>query len=192
MQIQSLSTSPNTNPAYVRGKNDFDPTAQGNQSYKRDENAQKSDNTKLSSESTRAQASAKELQAALERTAETESVEKIESKKEASSELAHPTRITYGLRVLELMSDEEYQAFLWASEGMSEVEKMRMAQGLYRFTEFYQGKNQQESSPIDIQKLNAQKAFGVEETMMQNFINRYKNAYDRLLETQHLQSLSMA
>lgn len=88
-------------------------------------------------------------------------------------------RITYGLRVIELMSDQEYQAFLWASEGMSEAEKIMMAQSLYRFTPFYQGKTQE--APSDMQTKNAQKAFGVAPSMVEDFIQRYKNAYEKVL-----------
>ena len=46
-------------------------------------------------------------------------------------------RETFGLEILEKMSDKEYQVFLRASEGMSEVEKMAAAQALYVFTESY-------------------------------------------------------
>lgn len=99
----------------------------------------------------------------------------------------HKNRITYGLKVLELMSDEEYKAFLWASEGMSEMEKMLMAQSLYRFTEFYQGKDSKnmEQSGSNTQKIQAQRAFGVEQKNIDDFINRYKNAYDKVLESQY-------
>lgn len=94
-------------------------------------------------------------------------------------------RITYGLKVIELMSDEEYRAFLWATEGMSETEKMLLAQSLYRFTAFYQGKEDKHSeSTPDIHKINAQKAFGVEHSMVQDFIQRYKNAYEKVLSIQ--------
>lgn len=188
MQIQSLSPNQPTNQSYVRGKNDFDPTTSHNQSYKRDDNAQGTNTT-----SSQTQESVNTAQTQLEQPTKIESTQSINNtdKDSKPQELEHSTRITYGLKVLELMSDEEYQAFLWASEGMSEVEKMRMAQGLYRFAEFYRGKNQQDNAPIDIQKLNAQKAFGIEETMMQEFINRYKNAYDRLLEMRDFQNLAL-
>ena len=83
------------------------------------------------------------------------------------------------------MSDEEYRAFLWATEGMSETEKMLLAQSLYRFTAFYQGKEDKHSeSTPDIHKINAQKAFGVEHSMVQDFIQRYKNAYEKVLSIQ--------
>lgn len=91
----------------------------------------------------------------------------------------HPNRVTYGLKVIELMSDQEYQAFLWASEGMSEAEKIMMAQSLYRFTSFYQGKPQE--MPSDVQTRNAQKAFGVDPSIMDDFVQRYKNAYEKIL-----------
>ena len=97
----------------------------------------------------------------------------------------HKDRITYGLKVLELMSEEEYQAFLWATQDLSESEKILMAQSLYRFTSFYQGKNfEQGNKETDIQKLNAHRAFGVEHSMMEDFIQRYKNAYSRLMQSQ--------
>lgn len=89
----------------------------------------------------------------------------------------HTARITYGLKVLELMSDEEYRAFLWASKDLSESQKMLMAQSLYRFTDFYKGKIDAKQEEQDSLKLNAQKAFGIESSMTNEFINRYKNAY---------------
>lgn len=91
-------------------------------------------------------------------------------------------RITYGLKVLELMSDEEYQAFLWATQDLSESEKILLAQSLYRFTTFYQGKLKH-THEISRDKLNAHRAFGVEQSMIDDFIQRYKNAYDKLLHS---------
>jgi len=44
-------------------------------------------------------------------------------------------RETYGLVVLELMNDEEYQAFERATVGMTKGEKMIAAQSLYRLSE---------------------------------------------------------
>ncbi|WP_295698936.1 hypothetical protein [Helicobacter mastomyrinus] len=93
-------------------------------------------------------------------------------------------RITYGLKVIELMSDAEYQAFLWATQDLSESEKILMAQSLYRFTAFYQGKDSKQQENIDIHKLNAQRAFGVEHSMIDDFIQRYKNAYDKFMLSQ--------
>ncbi len=84
------------------------------------------------------------------------------------------------------MSEEEYQAFLWATQDLSESEKILMAQSLYRFTAFYQGKDlsqrTQNQEEIDADKLNAHRAFGVESSMIDNFIQRYKNAYNKLLQ----------
>lgn len=99
-----------------------------------------------------------------------------EEKAKTESPQEHKNRITYGLRVLELMSDEEYRAFLWATEGMDDSEKLLMAQSLYRFTDFYQGKTQQDV-PIDLQMRYAYRAFGIENAMIEDFIERYKNAY---------------
>ena len=96
----------------------------------------------------------------------------------------HKNRITYGLKVIELMSEEEYQAFLWATQDLSESEKILMAQSLYRFTAFYQGKDSKQQENIDIHKLNAQRAFGVEHSMIDDFIQRYKNAYDKFMLSQ--------
>lgn len=117
-------------------------------------------------------------------TQETQRLEEEKNKKEKIQELeGHKNRITYGLKVLELMSDDEYRAFLWASEGMSDSEKMLMAQSLYRFTSFYQGKHDEHKEPLDNQTLDAQKAFGVESSITRDFINRYKNAYERVIQT---------
>ena len=59
-----------------------------------------------------------------------------------------------------------------------------MAQSLYRFTAFYQGKDSADDTQLDVQKLNAHKAFGVEHSMIEDFIQRYKNAYGKLMQTQ--------
>lgn len=72
-------------------------------------------------------------------------IEQITSAKKSqesaeSSVLAPKTRQTFGLGILEQMSDEEYEIFERASAGMSEVEKMAAAQTLYVFTESYQAK----------------------------------------------------
>lgn len=112
----------------------------------------------------------------------------LEAKQKKIEELeGHKDRITYGLKVLELMSDEEYRAFLWASEGMSDSEKMLMAQSLYRFTDFYQGRGDKHRGDmnLDLQNTHAHRAFGVEQRNIDDFINRYKNAYDKVLESQH-------
>ncbi|OBV28495.1 hypothetical protein BKN38_03380 [Helicobacter sp. CLO-3] len=72
-------------------------------------------------------------------------IEQITSTKKSqesteSATLAPKTRQTFGLGILEQMSDEEYEIFERASAGMSEVEKMAAAQTLYVFTESYQAK----------------------------------------------------
>ncbi|WP_317371793.1 hypothetical protein [Helicobacter canis] len=56
---------------------------------------------------------------------------------ESTQQSTPRARETFGLEILEKMSDKEYQVFLRASEGMSEVEKMAAAQALYVFTESY-------------------------------------------------------
>lgn len=74
-------------------------------------------------------------------------------------------RQTYGLLVLELMSDTEYQAFQRATAGMSESEKMMAAQSLYSLNNFYNGGNKNKTQ-------NAYNSFN-----SQDFIARYKNAF---------------
>ena len=76
-------------------------------------------------------------------------------------------RQTYGLLVLELMSEPEYQAFQRATAGMSEGEKIIAAQSLYSLTSFYSGK-------IADKNQNYQNAMGVNDM---DFIARYKNAF---------------
>ncbi|MGI0406040.1 hypothetical protein ACRE1S_01235 [Helicobacter himalayensis] len=87
-------------------------------------------------------------------------------------------RITYGLQILERMSDEEYRAFLRASEGLSEDEKMIMAQSLYRFTDFYQGRKEIDSAHRALQ--DKYKAFGVDNEKVEQQITRYKNALTQI------------
>lgn len=73
-------------------------------------------------------------------------------------------RQTYGLLVLELMSDPEYKAFQRATAGMSESEKMLAAQSLYSLTSFYSGKIQDK----------IQNSYNFKN---HDFITRYKNAF---------------
>lgn len=73
-------------------------------------------------------------------------------------------RQTYGLLVLELMSDPEYKAFQRATAGMSESEKMLAAQSLYSLTSFYSGKIQNK----------IQNSYNFKN---HDFIARYKNAF---------------
>ena len=42
-----------------------------------------------------------------------------------------------------------------------------------------------EQNGLDNQKIQAQRAFGVEQKNIDDFINRYKNAYDKVLESQY-------
>ncbi|MGX2984567.1 hypothetical protein ACWIWK_03690 [Helicobacter sp. 23-1048] len=87
----------------------------------------------------------------------------------------HFGRITYGLALIEQMSDNEYRAFLRATEGLSDSEKITMAQSLYRFTDLYQGREESiNQDPILQEKY---KAFGVSDKEITSFLNRYKNAY---------------
>nr|WP_233707198.1 hypothetical protein [Helicobacter bizzozeronii] len=95
-------------------------------------------------------------------------------------------RETYGFLVLELMSDNEYQAFLRATAGMNENEKRLAAQSLYSLTSFYGGQIQEDKQTqekIDglraLQETQVRKAFGVDN----NFVNRYKNAYNQAYQT---------
>lgn len=88
-------------------------------------------------------------------------------------------RETYGLLVLELMSNDEYNAFKRATAGMSEGQKMLAAQSLYSLTNFYNGKfnslDKQDMS--NSHEKNAQKAFGIQAQNLNNFLERFKNAY---------------
>lgn len=89
-------------------------------------------------------------------------------------------RETYGLLVLELMSNDEYDAFKRATAGMSEGEKMLAAQSLYSLTNFYNGKYNSSENPksnTNPYEKNAQKAFGIQTQNLNNFLDRYKNAY---------------
>lgn len=83
------------------------------------------------------------------------------------------SRQTYGLLVLELMSDPEYQAFQRATAGMSESDKIIAAQSLYSLTSFYGGKIQEEREEKTLP--NPIKAYPSAHN--QDFINRYKNAF---------------
>lgn len=103
-----------------------------------------------------------------------------------TDENLHPNRITYGLKILELMSDEEYRAFVFASQGLSESQKMLMAQGLYRFTDLYQGRKDMESAQIDATTQHQLKAFGVQNSQIESFIKRYKNAYEQIIQGDYL------
>lgn len=106
------------------------------------------------------------------------------SKKPQLNEPLMPnTRTTYGLKIIEQMSENEYQAFLWATDGMSDTQKIFAAQSLYRFTPFYQGKEQKDIADTNNgASIEARRALGIEQGMIEDFVNRYKNAYDRVLQ----------
>lgn len=96
--------------------------------------------------------------------------QKINPKKissEIQKEIDHKEneRQTYGLLVLELMSDSEYKAFQRATAGMNESEKMIAAQSLYSLTSFYNGKIQEKNQGFYNTIKNS------------DFINKYKNAF---------------
>ncbi len=183
VQIHNLNHTPQTpiNTSYARNKDNF--SINNNESYAMDSKSQKDESKKSATTNIEAQNVGENSTQEVSKTQPNElepNAQKIENLE------GHKNRITYGLKVLELMSDEEYKAFLWASEGMSEMEKMLMAQSLYRFTEFYQGKDSNNMEQgLDNQKIQAQRAFGVEQKNIDDFINRYKNAYDKVLESQY-------
>lgn len=77
-------------------------------------------------------------------------------------------RETYGLTILELMSDDEYRAFLRATSSMTESQKIMAAQSLYRLSELYQGKQTPQSSSTN-------------PYLDESFISIYKNAYQSIL-----------
>ncbi|BEG56400.1 hypothetical protein NHP21005_00880 [Helicobacter sp. NHP21005] len=98
-------------------------------------------------------------------------------------------RETYGFLVLELMSDNEYDAFLRATAGMNENEKRLAAQSLYSLTSFYGGQIQEDKQArekIDglkaLQEMQAKRAFGINN----DFVQRYKNAYNQIYQTMDL------
>ncbi|MWV62375.1 hypothetical protein DCO58_04555 [Helicobacter saguini] len=112
-------------------------------------------------------------------------------------------RQTYGLAILELMSDQEYQAWLRATAGMTETEKMLAVQKLYPLADIDRIKSAKAeamekisrsanlSSPessesgyiINANKLNGMRVFSADS----NFIQRYKNAYDSIEQAMQLQ-----
>ncbi|WP_180674088.1 hypothetical protein [Helicobacter sp. 13S00477-4] len=110
--------------------------------------------------------------------------EKIpQNSKEMNTEIPNPfpeKRETYGFLVLELMSDDEYEAFQRATAGMNEGDKMLAAQSLYSLTSFYNGKFTQDDKLKDENpyEKNAQKAFGID--AQNNFLQKYKNAYNAI------------
>lgn len=80
-------------------------------------------------------------------------------------------RQTYGLSVIEKMSDDEYQAFLRATAEMSESEKILAAQSLYRLNDL---KNQANYNPYR----SAQND--------RDFQKIFHNAYQSILQTKNV------
>lgn len=108
-------------------------------------------------------------------------------------------RQTYGLAILELMSDQEYQAWLRATAGMTETEKILAVQKLYPLADIEKLKNSKnlpqeekkifsdsmqdkdrkattEPFIINANKLNGIRVFNSNT----DFIQRYKNAFENL------------
>ncbi len=108
-------------------------------------------------------------------------------------------RQTYGLAILELMSDQEYQAWLRATAGMTETEKMLAVQKLYPLADIEKLKNSKDLHPeekkifadsmqnetkhistepfiINANRLNGMRVFNAHT----DFIQRYKNAFENL------------
>lgn len=79
-------------------------------------------------------------------------------------------RQTYGLSVIEKMSDDEYHAFLRATAEMTESEKIMAAQSLYRLEQLKEGRNiQANNNPYNQSKYT------------QNFLQIFQNAYSEVL-----------
>lgn len=78
-------------------------------------------------------------------------------------------RQTYGLAVIEKMSDDEYHAFLRATAEMTESEKIIAAQSLYRLNELKEGKALANKNPYNQSKTT------------QNFLQIYQNAYSEVI-----------
>ena len=92
------------------------------------------------------------------------------------------SRETYGLLVLENMSDPEYKAFERATVGMNQSEKMRAAQALYMLNPvggiaaIDQLNLNDFSQTISANFRQAQKAFGGLASDGYGFLGKYKNA----------------
>ncbi|WP_051420617.1 hypothetical protein [Helicobacter pametensis] len=73
--------------------------------------------------------------------------------------LGEVARQTYGLSVLENMSDDEYRAFLRATAEMTESEKIFAAQSLYRLNEVYESRFEKNKNPYQANNQDFLKAF---------------------------------
>lgn len=84
-------------------------------------------------------------------------------------------RQTYGLKVIEKMTDDEYHAFVRATAEMTESEKIIAAQSLYRLSEIKEGKEFHTNKNPYQQSQN-----------IQNFLQIYQNAYSEILAQKQL------
>ena len=105
-------------------------------------------------------------------------------------------RQTYGLAILELMSDQEYQAWLRATAGMTETEKILAVQKLYPLADIERLKSAKTKIHIEDNKthtqshvdtqtkpyiINANKLHGIRMfNTNADFVQRYKNAFENL------------
>ena len=99
-------------------------------------------------------------------------------------------RQTYGFAILELMSEKEYQAWLRATAGMSDTEKIAAAHRLYPLADMEKlrpgkpvEKLPSESSNQDAQKspfvISGNRTNGLAtRAVAADFVQRYKNAFD--------------
>lgn len=93
-------------------------------------------------------------------------------------------RETYGLAILDLMSDDEYRAWQKATDGMNESDKILAVQQLYPLADLNKLKEKIHSNQLkeDIKQenkninINGIKAY----SLNNDFIQRYKNAYASL------------
>lgn len=92
-----------------------------------------------------------------------------ESKMPYEKEAYSLPRQTYGLAVIEKMSDDEYHAFLRATAEMTESEKIIAAQSLYRLNELKDAKAHTNKNPYNQSKTT------------QNFLQIYQNAYSEVI-----------
>ena len=180
MQINNAINTPFLSSSYATQN---DPTAQHQKAEDTNQNQTLATTEDKSTSRTKDSKDSKDLQSI---TATQDITKNQAQDSQNTDENMNPNRITYGLKILELMSDEEYRAFVFASQGLSESQKMLMAQGLYRFTDLYQGRKDMESAQIDATTQHQLKAFGVQNSQIESFIKRYKNAYEQIIQGDYL------
>lgn len=138
----------------------------------------------------------------IKRKVSVQNISAAKQNEEKSAELnEHETkRQTYGLAILELMSDQEYQAWLRATAGMTETEKMLAVQKLYPLADLEKLKaskhmradekqknldsvlvNKEIDNPIkpfiiNANRINGMKIFNANS----DFIQRYKNEFENI------------